>query len=242
MIKRALSLRKKILRALKAQFRPGKSSSLPRKPVAVIGNKSATEILGLEPSDDGVPQVRCNFVAPANVLSSEDHTDPGIDAMSVPQLTSKTPLSIVVHPKTPVPIAGQTSLDMPVSSGGLESRPNPGPAVAQEFGAQVEEFQEVRRVLHKRPCGFSRATSIPVPGSDPMRKLRDSYVRLMHQMAQEEAKANPLSPGPVPNMNSDQSRLFEYLDRRRTPEDDEEEEFCRLAVMRAKFNRSQTTS
>ncbi|KAL2652636.1 hypothetical protein R1flu_020764 [Riccia fluitans] len=231
MFERALSLRRKILRALKAQFRPGKSSSLPRKPVAVISNTSDTEILGLEPVGDGVPQVLYNNVRPADVLSSEDHTAPEIDANSPRELILKTPLSIVVPPKTPVPIAAQTPLDTPVSrGGGRESRPNTSLALAQEFGTQVEEFHEGRRrrQLHNR---FSRATSMPtsMSVSDPMIKLRDSYLRIMHKMAQEEAKTNPLSPGSVPIVDSDQSHLFDYVHRRRTPADDEEEEFCRLA-------------
>ncbi|KAL3688225.1 hypothetical protein R1sor_014534 [Riccia sorocarpa] len=252
MFERALSLRRKILRALKAQFRLEKSSSLARKPGAVISNsRSEMDILGLGPSDDddGVPQVKYSSQRPLDVVSSEevihDPAAPAIDAIPVRGLRSKIPLSVVVPPKPPVPIAAQTPLDTPVCGSSRSadvSRPNPSPARSQEFAAHVEGFQQVQRQLHRR--AITRVRSMPVtsndPLADPMRKLRDSYLRIMHKMAQEEAKMNPLSPATVSTVEKDHSRLFDYLYRRRTPADDEEEEFCRLAVMKTKFNRSQS--
>ncbi|KAL3696768.1 hypothetical protein R1sor_010844 [Riccia sorocarpa] len=250
MFNRALSLKRKILRALKAQFglteKQKNSSSLGRKPVVSISNSgSETEILGLEPSGDGVPHIKYGSPRASDVASSEevihDSAAPAIDAIPVSGLRSKTPLSVVVPSKPPEPIAAQTPLDSPVcdtSHTADVSRPNPNPALAQEFAAHVEGFEQVQGELQ---TATSRARSMPLsPYADPMRKLRDSYIRTMHKMAQEEAKMNPLSPGPVSPLEKDRSPLFSYLHTRRTSADDEEEEFCRLAVMKTKCNRSQT--
>ncbi|KAG6547535.1 hypothetical protein Mapa_010983 [Marchantia paleacea] len=235
MFERALSLRRKLLRALKVHHWFGKSSSLSPSPDVTI-HKAKPELE--EPAADGVPAgIRYTSVHSDSEIAIVCTLRPSSDIDAAPrrELTSKTPLAIVIPPKKPVQAIAQSPLRTPDSNRAGSSRASP--TQSHEFASEVERFQRLQ--VQRR--AITRARSMPLSISDPMRKLRDSYVRIMHKMAHAEATQNPLSPSSALVMNdSGSSRVFDYVHRRRTPADEEEEEFCRLHVMRTKYNRSQS--
>ncbi|BBM98125.1 hypothetical protein MPTK1_1g11020 [Marchantia polymorpha subsp. ruderalis] len=228
MLERALSLRRKILRALKVQNWFGKGSNLSPSPDVTI-HKAKPELE--EGAADGVP-------AGIRYTSAHSDSDIGIVCTLRPacerrELTPNTPLAIVIPP---APGIAQSPLRTPDCSRAGSSRSSP--TQSHEFASEVERFQRLQ--VQRR--AITRARSMPLSIEDPMRKLRDSYVRMMHQMAHDDATQNPLSPSSALVMNeSGSSRVFDYVHRKRTPADEEEEEFCRLHVMRTKFQRSQSS-